>query len=178
MHLQTAPCSHTMPPAVIPVSQQSYQSASSHIYSSAQDTLLVAARKGDADAVRALLSEPYSYYVDHRYDIDAGCDGFDGRKTALHCAVGGGWEHVEVVVVLLEHRVTVDARSSPGDTPLHLCCEYGCGDGCDADAMKAASAWLLRLTWKSGQGGSFTESSLNKVLSITLSLPHTVSASH
>ena len=142
------PCICRQHHAVIPVSQQSYQSASSHIYSSAQDTLLVAARKGDADAVRALLSEPYSYYVDHRYEIDAGCDGFDGRKTALRMAVGGGY--VEVVVVLLEHRVTVDARSSLGDTPLHLCCEYGCGDGCDADAMKAASAWLLRLTWKSG----------------------------
>ena len=133
-------------------------------YSSAQDTLLVAARKGDADAVRALLSEPYSYYVDHRYDIDAGCDGFDGRKTALHLAVEGGWEHVEVVHILLEHGVTVDARSSLGDTPLHLCCKYGCGDGCDADAMKAVSPWLLRLTWKSGQGGLFTESSLNKFL--------------
>ena len=133
-------------------------------YWSAQDALLVAARNGDADAVRALLSEPYSYYVDYRYAIDAGCDGFDGRKTALHLAAKGGWVHVEVVCILLEHGATVDARSSHGDTPLHLCCEYGCGDGCDTDAMKAVAPSLLRLTWKTGQGGAFTESSLRKVL--------------
>ena len=75
------------------------------------DTQIIrAAKRGNADAVRALLRDDPALV--HARDADG--------STPLHCAAWKG--HVAVVRVLLEHGADVDAvnrNTHWGTTPLH-----------------------------------------------------------
>uniref|UniRef100_A0A6P6XRZ9 Poly [ADP-ribose] polymerase n=1 Tax=Dermatophagoides pteronyssinus TaxID=6956 RepID=A0A6P6XRZ9_DERPT len=77
--------------------------------------LLEAARQGELDLVRTILSK-YPHLVN--------CRDIDGRQsTPLHFAAG--YNRIDVVEYLLEHGANVRAKDKGGLVPLHNACSYG-----------------------------------------------------
>lgn len=97
--------------------------------------LIVAATKGHAKAVEALLEQGAN--VKKRDKL---------RRTALLQAVKNG--HADIASVLLAHGADPNDPDSSKNAPLHYCCAYGwwqCTDlllGCGAD-INAANDWKL-----------------------------------
>ncbi|KAF0699880.1 Aste57867_9590 [Aphanomyces stellatus] len=78
------------------------------------DSLLVAARQGSVDAVKALLDDPETSVHKTRWS----------GVTALHRACEAG--DIATIQVLLDHGAAVNARSTWGwYTPLHVASRYG-----------------------------------------------------
>ena len=72
------------------------------------DTLLQAARRGDAKAVHSLLSGD---------SVNIAAQDLDNEATALHYAVHG--RHVDIAEVLLAHGANPNAPDADGRTALH-----------------------------------------------------------
>ena len=77
-----------------------------------ESPLMLAAIKGDIEAVKALIAR----------DADVNKPGW----TALHYAASGTTpEHTAIVALLLEHHAYIDAASPNGSTPLMMAAQYG-----------------------------------------------------
>jgi ankyrin repeat protein len=81
-----------------------------------ESPLMIAAIKGNVDAVRALIAR----------DADVNKTGW----TPLHYAASAGSpQHVEIIALLLENHAYIDAASPNGSTPLMMAAQYGSNDG-------------------------------------------------
>jgi ankyrin repeat protein len=77
-----------------------------------ESPLMMAAIKGQIDAVKALLAR----------DADVNKPGW----APLHYAASAGSpQHTEIIALLLEHHAYIDAASPNGTTPLMMAAQYG-----------------------------------------------------
>lgn len=80
-----------------------------------ESPLMMAALKGNLDAVKALLAR----------DADVNKTGW----TPLHYAASAGSrQHVAIIALLLENHAYIDATSPNGTTPLMMAAQYGSND--------------------------------------------------
>lgn len=80
-----------------------------------ESPLMMAALKGNVDAVKALLAR----------DADVNKTGW----APLHYAASAGSpRHAQVIALLLEHHAYIDAASPNGTTPLMMAAHYGSTD--------------------------------------------------